>query len=206
MTGHGRRAMLIAALVAAAPAAAQAQAMPRPDAAAASRALTQEVLGIFETVCLAAMVGGEAVPAVVVRVLGAAAAPLPAAQLRGTDQVRETGGWMVSGQFGRYRLNTIEPGEQCGLLAEGVDHDAFLAGTMRIMGRGGDLMPGWTATGTPQRQAGARPFGTLTYVSANYVGNTTPPRMLTITGSAAARTDGRPNTGVVSSALRDPAR
>jgi hypothetical protein len=113
---------------------------------------------------------------------------------------------MIAGRFGRYRLNTIEPGGQCGLLAEGVDHDAFLAGATQIMGRGGEFMPGWTATGAPQRSSGARPFGTLTYVSASYVGTMTPPRMLTITGSAAARTDGRPNTGVISSALRDPSR
>lgn len=204
MNDRMRRVLMTLALLAATSTAALAQAVPRPDAAAASRALTQEVLRIFETVCLSATLSGEAVPAVVDRVLGATAVAVPAGQLRATDQVRETGGWMVTGQFGRYRLNTIEPGGQCGILAEGVDHDAFLDGATQIMGRAGTLMPGWTPAGAPQRQSGARPFGTLTYVSANFIGNTTPPRMLTITGSAAARTDGRPNTGVISTALRDP--
>lgn len=204
MTQSFRRVLLLTAMLAAAPAMALAQAMPRPDAAAASRALTLEVLGMFQTVCLASAASGEAVPAVVARVLGAAATPIPAGQLRATDQVRETGGWMVAGQHGRYRLNTIEPGSQCGLLAEGVDHDAFLDGTTQIIGQAGTLMPGWTAAGAPRRQSGARPFGTLTFIGANFIGNTTPPRMLAITGSAASRTDGRPNTGVISSSLRDP--
>jgi hypothetical protein len=203
MTDHLRRVLLLTAMLAAAPAVALAQAMPRPDTAAASRALTQEVLGIFQTVCLASAVSGDAVPAAVARVLGATATAIPAGQLRSTDRVRETGGWMVAGQHGRYRLNTIEPGGQCGLLAEGVDHDAFLEGTAQIMAQAGTLMPGWTAAGAPQRQSGARPFGTLTFVGANFIGNTTPPRMLSITGSAASRTDGRPNTGVISSSLRD---
>jgi hypothetical protein len=67
-------------------------------------------------------------------------------------------------------------------------------------------MPGWAATGAPRRNSGARPFGTLTYVSGSFTRAAAPPRVLTITGSAAARTDGRPNTGVISIALRDPAR
>jgi hypothetical protein len=202
MPGHLRRALLIAALMAA-PAHAMAQA--RPDPAAASRALTQEVLGIFETVCLAATLRGEAVPAAVARVLGAAAAPLPPNQLRGTDRIRETAGWTVAGQNGRYRLTTIEPGGQCGLTAEGVDHDAFLDGTARIIARGAELMPGWTAPAAPTRTSGDRPFGTLTYVAANFT-RATAPRVLSITGSAASRTDGRPNTGVISSALHDQLR
>lgn len=201
MTGHLRRALLIAAL-AAAPGPVFAQAMPRPDTAAASRALTQEVLGIFESVCLASTLSGQAVPETVARVLGANASALPANQLRATDQVRETGGWMVTGQHGRFRLNTIEPGGQCGILAEGVDHDAFLDGTARIIARGAELMPGWTPPAAPQRSSGARPFGTLTYLAANFT-RAAAPRVLSITGSAASRTDGRPNTGVISSALHD---
>jgi hypothetical protein len=204
MTDRFRRVLLLTAMLAAAPAMAMAQAMPRPDAAAASRALTQEVLGIFETVCLAATLSGEAVPVVVDRVLGRSAAAVPAGQLRSTDQLRETGGWIVTGQFGRFRLNTVEPPGQCGLFAEGVDHDAFLDGATRIVGIVGSPTSGWTAAGPPQRESGARPFGTLTYVRANFIGNSTPPRMLTVTGSAASRTDGRPNTGFITSALRDP--
>ena len=204
MTDSFRRVLLISAMLATAPAMALAQAMPRPDIATASRALTLEVLGIFETVCLAATLSGESVPVVVDRVLGSRAAAVPAEQLRATDQLRETGGWLVAGQFGRYRLNTVEPASQCGLFAEGVDHDAFLDGTMRIVGTVGSLPSGWAAAGAPQRESGARPFGTLTYVRANFIGTTTPPRMLSITGSAASRTDGRPNTGVISSSLRDP--
>jgi hypothetical protein len=204
MTDSFRRVLLLTAILAVAPAVALAQAMPRPDTAAASRALTQEVLGIFETVCLAATLSGESVPVVVDRVLGSRAAAVPAGQLLATGRLRETGGWIVNGQFGRYRLNTVELAGQCGLFAEGVDHDAFLDGTTRILGTVGSLASGWAAAGAPQRESGVRPFGTLTYLRANFIGNTTPPRMLTVTGSAASRTDGRPNTGFLTSALRDP--
>jgi hypothetical protein len=206
MTNRLKRALLLTAMLAAAPALALAQAMPRPDPVAASRALTQEVLDIFRTICLASAGNGEAVPATVARVLGASAVALPADRLRSNEQVRETGGWMVTGQQGRYRLNTIEPGSQCGLVAEGVDHDAYLEGTMQIIAQAGTRMPGWTPAGAPRRQSAARPFGTLTFVTANFVANTTPPRMLTVTGSAAARTDGRPNTGVITLSLRDAGR
>ncbi|CAH0284330.1 hypothetical protein [Roseomonas sp. CECT 9278] len=202
MTHRTRRVLLLAAMLAAAPALALAQAMPRPDTAAVSRALTQEVLGIFQSVCLASAVSGEAVPAAVARVLGQAASGLPAGQLRGNDRVRETAGWLIDGQHGRYRLSTIEPGGQCGLTAEGVDHDAFLDGTAQIIARGTELMPGWTPPAAPHRSSGERPFGTLTYVAANFT-RATAPRVLSVTGSAASRTDGRPNTGVISSALHD---
>jgi hypothetical protein len=203
MTNPLRRAMLVMTMLAAAPAAAVAQAKPGTDAATPERALTQEVLGIFRSVCLASAVSGEAVPDVVARVLGASAAALPANRLRVNERVRETGVWIVTGRQGRYRLNTMEPRRQCGVVAEGVDHDAYLDGTAQIIEQAGTLMPGWTAAGAPRRQSGQRPFGTVTYVSGNVVANTTPPRMLTVTGSAAARTDGRPNTGVITTSHRD---
>lgn len=202
--------LLLVAMLAASPAMALAQALPAPPALAASRALTQEALRIFETICLPATLRGEAVPPIVARELGTAAAALPPDQLRGNEAVRETAGWLVSGLHGRYRLNTTEPGGQCGLLAEGVDHDAFLGGAGRIMGGAPETMPGWTVTGPAQRTSGARPFGTLTYLVANYTRADAPPpapmRVLAIVASAAERTDGRPNTGVISVSIREQQR
>jgi hypothetical protein len=183
-----------------------AQAVP----AHAARALTQEVVGIYERVCVTATLRGEAVPAAVARELGTAAAPVPADQLGGNQAVRETAAWLVSGLYGRYRLNTLEPGGQCGVVGEGVDHDAFLAAAGEIMARGPASMPGWLPQGAPQRSGGPRPFGTLTYVSASYARRDAPPpaplRVLAIVASAAERTDGRPNTGVISVSLREEAR
>ncbi|BDG73717.1 hypothetical protein [Roseomonas fluvialis] len=204
-----RRLLMLCALLAA-PVAALAQAVPVPPPVAASRALTQEAMRIFEATCLPAALRGEAVPPIVARDFGTAAAAVPPDQLRGNDAVRETGAWLITGLHGRYRLNTIEPGGQCGLLAEGVDHDSFLGAAAQIMARAPEVMPGWTLDGTPQRTSGARPFGTLTYVSATFSRADAPPpapvRLLSITASAAERTDGRPNTGVVSVAIREERR
>ena len=204
------RRLLLVAMLGAAPAAALAQAMPAPPAAAASRALAQEALRIFETICLPALLRGEAVAPIVARELGTAASVLPPDQLRGNEAVRETAGWLVTGLHGRYRLNTTEPGGQCGLLAAGVEHDAFLAGAARIMGSAPDTMPGWTVTGPAQRTSGARPFGTLTYLVASYTRADAPPpaptRVLAIVASAAERTDGRPNSGVISVSIREERR
>ncbi len=210
MTTPTTRFALLAALLAVLPAApALAQAVPVPAPAAAARALTQEVVGIYERVCLAATLRGEAVPDAVARALGSAAAPVPADQLGGNQQVRETAAWLVSGLYGRYRLNTLEPGGQCGLVGEGVDHDAFLAAAAEIMARGPAFMPGWEPQGAPQRSGGPRPFGTLTYLAASYTRRDAPPpaplRVLAIVASAAERTDGRPNTGVISVSLREEA-
>jgi hypothetical protein len=204
-----RRLLMLCAMLAA-PAAALAQAMPVPPPVAAARALALEAMRVFETACLPAALRGEPVPEAVARGFGAAAAALPPDQLRGNDAVRETGAWLVTGLHGRYRLNTIEPGGQCGLLAEGVDHDTFLGAAAQIMARATEVMPGWAPQGPPGRSAGPRPFGTLTYVSATFSRADAPPpapvRLLSITASAAERTDGRPNTGVVSVAIREERR
>jgi hypothetical protein len=200
-----RRLMLFCAMLAA-PVAALAQAVPVPPPVAAARALTQEAMRIFEATCLPAALRSEPVAPLIAREFGTAAAPVPPDQLRGNDAVRETGAWLITGLRGRYRLNTIEPGGQCGLLAEGIDHDTFLGAAAQIMARATEAMPGWTAEGTPQRTSGARPFGTLTYVSGTFSRADAPPpapvRLLSITASAANRTDRRPNTGVVSVAIR----
>jgi hypothetical protein len=85
-----------------------------------------------------------------------------------------------------------------------VDHDAFLDGAGRIMARGTELLPGATSIGTPQRSGGPRPFGTLSYLALSYSVAGPPARLATITASAAQRTDGRPNTGVISLSVRSP--
>ncbi|WP_198369699.1 hypothetical protein [Roseomonas rosulenta] len=204
-----QRLLMLCAMLAA-PVAALAQAVPAPPPVAAARALTQEAMRIFEATCLPAVLRGEAVAPIIAREFGTAAAALPPDQLRGNEAVRETAGWLVSGMHGRYRLNTTDPGGQCGVLAEGVDHDAFLGGAARIMGSAPESMPGWTVAGPAQRTSGARPFGTLTYLVANYTRADAPPPaptlVLAIVASAADRTDGRPNTGVISISIREERR
>jgi hypothetical protein len=94
-------------------------------------------------------------------------------------------------------------------VGEGVDHDAFLAGAAGIMGRAATLMPGWLPRGAPERSGGPRPFGTLSYLGATFVRRDAPPpapqRVLSIVASAAQRTDGRPDTGVLSVSVREEA-
>ncbi len=204
-----RRLMMLCAMLAA-PMAALAQAVPVPPAVVASRALALEAMRIFETTCLPAALRGEAVAPIVARDFGTSAAPVPADQLRGNDALRETGAWLITGLHGRYRLNTTVPDGRCGLLAEGVDHDIFLGAAAQIMARAADTMPGWTPAGPPERTASQLPVGTLTYVSGSFSRADAPPpapmRLLSITATAAQRTDGRPNTGVVSVAIREERR
>jgi hypothetical protein len=200
-----RRALMLSAMLAA-PMGALAQAVPVPPPVAASRALAQEAVRIFETTCLPAALRGEPVPPIVTRELGNAAAAVPPDQLLGNDALRETAAWLVTGMHGRYRLNTTIPDGRCGLLAEGVDHDSFLSAAAQIMAGARELMPGWTPAGAPQRSSSALPAATLTYLNGTFSRADAPPpapvRVLSVTATAAQRTDGRPNTGVISVAIR----
>jgi len=194
MPSHAQRALLIAVLIMAAPATGRPQAMPRSDEAAA-RAVTQEALGIFETVCLASALDGEAVPEVVSRVLAAAAARYD------LDPTRQSTEWLVTGQHANYRLTTFEPVGGCAVAATGIDHDAFLNGASQIMARTAKT-PGWTATGLPRRSTEMRSSRRVTYVEVSLL-RAASPRVLSIIGSASRNAAGLPNHGLISRGLNN---
>ncbi|MEO3473017.1 hypothetical protein AAFN86_14200 [Roseomonas sp. CAU 1739] len=171
-----------------------------------AQAVGAEALALFERVCIAALARRQPAESVANAELGGSPR-VPAERLRVNGPVRETAGWRVQGQRGRHTVMMLEPGEQCAVYTEGVDPDAFLDGAQALMQRA-DALPGWMRQGQPSRSASPRPFGMLTYVRARYtsvlppVGKPPPSGpvplpVANLIASAANRTDGRPNTAVI---------
>lgn len=119
---------------------------------------------------------------------------------------------------GRHTVMMLEPGTQCAVYTEGVDPDAFLEAVQALMLRA-EAMPvgcGRASRRVPHRRAG--PFGTLTYLRARYTsilppaGKPPPIGPDTAAGrehprlGAANRTDGRPNTAVITTDIEVPPR
>ena len=189
-----------------------AQAKPPTAGGSATRAMGAEALALFERVCIAALARRE--PAEAVAAAELAGSPrVPAERLRSNGPVRETAGWRVQG---RHTVMMLEPGTQCAVYTEGVDPDAFLEAVQALMLRA-EAMPGWVRQGQPSRSASPRPFGTLTYLRARYT-SILPPAgkppqsgpiplpVANILASAANRTDGRPNTAVITTDIEVPPR
>lgn len=180
-----------------------------------TRSVGQEALALFERVCIDALV--RRIPAEQVAAAAlTGSARVPAERLRTNGPVRETAGWQVQGRAGRHTVMMLEPGSQCAIYTEGVEPDGFLAAVQTLMLRA-DLLPGWTRQGEPTRSSSPRPFGTLTYLRARYVslppsGSMAPPSGVaalptaTILASAANRTDGRPNTAVLTTDIEGSGR
>lgn len=202
LTGGG---ILVACL--AGPAAAQ----PAPAApATAPQEVGAEALDLFERVCLVALARREPAAAVAADVLRDHP-PVPAERLRSAGGVRETAAWRVRGRAATYSVTLMEPRAQCGVFAEGVAPDAFLAAAQVLMLDPARLL-GWVRRGDPRISVQQRPYGTLTYLHAQYVSILPPPAGgdgptplpgATVTASAAQRTDGRPDTAVISTSLGD---
>ena len=102
----------------------------------------------------------------------------------------------------------LEPGAQCAVYTAGVDPAGFLEDTRRIMLQP-DSLPSWIRRGEPQESSSPRPFGTLTFLRAQYTrllplpdapptGGPVPLPSVSILASAAQRTDGQPHTAVIS--------
>lgn len=181
-------------------------ATPRPEGSADAGG---EALALFERVCLAAMVRGEAADAVARGELRDAT-PIPAEQLRRNANSREAAGWRVRGRHATYTVMIVEPGTQCAVYAQGVAPGAFLDAARQLLLRQ-DRLPGWSPRGEPQTWTAQRPFGTLTFLSVSYVPAASKPGVparasgATVTVSAANRTDGRADTAVISMAFEPPA-
>ena len=182
-------------------------------AAGDARAVGAEAIALFERVCVAALARRQPAETVAAAEL-AASSRVPADQLRVRGTVRETAAWRVQGRFGRHSVVMLEPGNQCGLYTEGVDSDAFLDAMQALMLRA-EAMPGWMRRGEPSRSASQRPYGMLTYLRADYTSilpmENKPPQSgpvplpaVTILASAASRTDGRPNTAVITTSFEPP--
>lgn len=135
---------------------------------------------------------------------------MPAERLRSTGAARETAGWRVRGSNAAFTVMMLEPGAQCAVYAEGVDPAAFLDGAEAAMLRA-DVLPGWWRQGQPQHSASPRPFGMLSFRQARYLsdrpaGDKTRPvaRIAVVMASAVSRTDGRPDTAVISAGFETP--
>lgn len=200
-------AILLTAALLALPGPVRAQAGSGGAGAAAGRAVGPEALDLFERVCLGALARGEDRQAVAAREL-AGAAPVPQERLRSNLPVREIAGWRVQD---RHTVMLLEPGAQCAVYTAGVEPDAFLADARALMQRA-DALPGWVRQGEPQASDSPRPFGTLSFLRARFVrplplpdvrpgGGGVPLPAADILASAARRTDGQPNTAVISAAL-----
>ncbi|MBR0679658.1 hypothetical protein GXW74_04120 [Roseomonas eburnea] len=201
--------MLLVAAGAPTPVLAQpATTKPPIDAAGAAQAVGAEALALFERICIAALARREAPLAVAAAEL-AGATRVPAERLRASGPVRETAAWRVQGRHGRFSVVMLEPGTQCAIFAEGVAPETFLAQARQLMLRQ-DRFPGWARQGEPQQSAAQRPFGLLTYLRTRYASTlppagkpggsgVEPPTAANVVASAANRTDGRPNTAVITS-------
>lgn len=181
----------------------------------AGAAVGAEALALFERVCIAALARRQPAEAVATEEL-AASPRVPADRLRVMGPVRETAGWRVQGQAARHTVMMMEPGTQCAVYTDGVDPEAFLDGAQALMLRAAAL-PGWLRRGEPSRSASPRPYGTLTYLGARYVSILPPvdtPRqagpvplpVANVLASAANRTDGRPNTAMITTSFEPPPR
>ena len=187
-----------------------AQAKPPTAPGAAAQAMGAEALALFERVCIAALARRE--PAEAVATAELAGSPrVPADRLRANGPVRETAGWRVQG---RHTVMMLEPGAQCAIYTEGIASDAVLDAVQALMLRA-EALPGWARQGQPSRSASPRPFGMLTYRQSRYTstlppaGKPTqpgPPPVANILASAANRTDGRPNTAVITTDIEAAAR
>lgn len=202
-----RPAMILAAVAALAlpPAPAHAQSGKPPTVESpGADAVGAEALALFDRICVAAL--GRGVPPVeVARAELSGATAVPAERLRSMGQVRETAAWRVRGQHGQYSVVMMEPGTQCGIFAEGVSPEGFLEAARRLM-VSADRFPGWRRLGEPQTSVQQRPYGRLTYLSVAYAPAQPPrggaaPQDARVTASAANRTDGRPDTAVISTAF-----
>lgn len=183
----------------------------KPPAAEGSATVGEETLALFERVCITALLRGEP-PASVAATALAGSPRVPQDRLRANGPVRETAGWRVRGRSASFTVMMLEPGTQCAVYAEGVDPAAFLDAAEQFMRRT-DALPGWLRQGQPQQSASPRPFGMLSYRRARYVadrpgGGKTPPvaQMAHLVASAADRSDGRPNTAVISTSLGTPSQ
>lgn len=200
-------AACLAAALAVLPAAGVAQpgpAKPGVTEADPARSIGTEALALFVRICLGALGRGETPLAVASREL-AGERPVPQEQLRSNGPARETAGWRVQG---RHTVMLLEPGTQCAVYTEGVNPAAFLEEARLLMQRP-DAVPGWIRRGEPQNSSSPRPFGTLTFLRVRYARLLPPPDArpaegavplpaASIIASAAERTDGRPNTAVIS--------
>lgn len=178
-------------------------AKPQTAPGTAAQALGAEALALFERVCIAALARRESAETVAAAEL-AGSPRVPAERLRVNGPVRETAGWRVQG---RHTVMMLEPGTQCAVYTEGIDPDAILDAAQALMLRA-DALPGWARQGQPSRSVTPRPFGMLTYVRARYTSivppagkppqsGPVPQPASNIIASAANRTDGRPNTAVI---------
>lgn len=171
---------------------------PSPPRESAQDAIG-EALGLFHRVCIAALVRREPAEAI-----AAAAFPeawrVPADRLRRTEQIRETAAWRVPSHLARHSVILMEPGTQCGVFTEGVVPDTFLFHARRTM-TDAARFPGWQLRGDLRESVQQRPYGTLTYVFAEYAGTGPQQGEAHVTASAANRTDGRPNTAIITTAL-----
>ncbi len=217
MTRPCRAAFAGLALLAAFAGPALAQgAAPKPStgpAAGGARAVGAEALALFERVCVAALARRQ--PAEAVAAAELATSPrVPADRLRTSGPVRETAGWRVQGRLGRHSVVMLEPGSQCAVYTDGIDPDAFLDDVQALMLRA-EALPGWVRRGQPSRSASPRPYGMLTYLRADYTSilppGDKPPQSgpvplpdATILASAANRTDGPPNTAVLTTSFGAP--